>query len=398
MEERSLKVLSPNTTFFGKISNTLGKLLIPTKLGINGILISMKRNNVIKYYEIYKKAETSNDVSKKEQAENRFEEAYTLYLESIDKFIMDSVYKKVKAGTASVFEREALSDYYNIVHLKENEYLEYKYRKQKFLLELDFENFKDSGKEKNIEKYKKLYIEKVDSLYKGILKNYSIKLADGLKLQKNNAMLDVYKNIFETLEEYIKKVLPLKLEYEKDNENYANIINGYEEYEKFSVGKLDEKEFLEKNMILLGLSRYLFTHSLPLVAAEQCYNKLLRDIRNLIVTSKTEEKREDAYKMLIKLIEDYNVKLLSTKVYWEDPKERENYKKFWKEYSKEQDSDKKEILSLKRELSQVDDSTDRNKKLREFYKHKLVEFGVMKNLKNSAITGNKNKYKKLKVA
>ena len=390
MEERSLKVLSPNTTFFGKISNTLGKLLIPTKLGINGILISMKRNNVIKYYEVYKKAETSNDVSKKEQAENRFEEAYTLYLESIDKFIMDSVYKKVKSGTASVFEREALSDYYNIVHLKENEYLEYKYRKQKFLLELDFENFKDSGKEKSIEKYKKLYIEKVDSLYKGIIKNYSIKLADGLKLQKNNSMLDVYKNIFDTLEEYIKKVLPLKLEYEKDNENYANIINGYEEYEKFSVGKLDEKEFLEKNMILLGLSRYLFTHSLPLVAAEQCYNKLLRDIRNLIVNSKTEEKREDAYKMLIKLIEDYNVKLLSTKVYWEDPKERENYKKFWKEYSKEQDSDKKEILSLKRELSQIDNSTEKNKKLREFYKHKLVEFGVMKSFKN--------KYKKLRVA
>ena len=223
-------------------------------------------------------------------------------------------------------------------------------------------------------------------------------MADGIKLQKNGGMLDVYRNIFETLEEYIKKVLPLKLEYEKDNENYANIISGYEEYEKFSVGKLDEKEFLEKNMILLGLSRYLFTHSLPLVAAEQCYNKLLRDIRNLIVTSKTEEKREEAYKMLIKLIEDYNVKLLSTKVYWENPKERDEYKKFWKEYSKEQDSDKKEILSLKRELSQVDSSNDRNKKLREFYKHKLVEFGAMRNLKNSAITGNKNKYKKLKVA
>ena len=36
-----------------------------------------------------------------------------------------------------------------------------------------------------------------------------------------------------------------------------------------------KKEFVEKNMILLGLSRVLFTHSLPLVAAEQCYNKLL---------------------------------------------------------------------------------------------------------------------------
>ena len=397
MEERSLKVLSPNTTFFGKISNTLGKLFIPTKLGINGILISMKRNNVIKYYEIYKKAETSNDVSKKEQAGNRFEEAYTLYLESIDKFIMKNIKKKVKTGTASVFEREALSDYYNIVHLKETEYIEYKYRKQKFLLELDFENFKESGKEKNIEKYTKLYIEKVDSLYKKKKKNYSIKLADGLKASKTN-MTDVYRNIFETLEDYIKKVLPIKLEYEKDNENYANIISEYEEYEKFSVGKLDEKEFLEKNMILLGLSRYLFTHSLPLVAAEQCYNKLLRDIRNLIVNSKTEEKREEAYKMLIKLIEDYNVKLLSTKVYWENPKEREEYKKFWKEYSKEQDSDKKEILSLKRELSQIDNSNDKNKKLREFYKNKLVEFGVMRSFKNNAITGNKNKYKKLKVA
>lgn len=75
MEERSLRVMSPNTTFFGKISNTIGKLLIPTRLGLNGMIISLKRNNVIKYYEAYKKFETSNDVSKKEQAKNRFEES-----------------------------------------------------------------------------------------------------------------------------------------------------------------------------------------------------------------------------------------------------------------------------------------------------------------------------------
>lgn len=353
MEERSLKVLEPNTTFFSKISITISKLLTPTKISINGMLISLKRNNAIKYYEQYKKAEQLNDVSKKEQAQNRYEESYTLYLESIDKFIMDSVYKKVKNGTASVFEKEALSNYYNIVHLKETEYLEYKYRKQKFLLELDFENFKENGKPKNVEKYKLLYIDKMDILYKGILKNYSIKLADGLRAQKND-LVNLYKNIFETLEEYIKKVLPLKLEYEKDNENYNNILNGYEEYEKFSVGKLDEKEFLEKNMILLGLSRVLFTHSLPLVAAEQCYNKLLRDIRNLIVNSKVEDKKEEAYKMLITLIEDYNVKLLSTKVYWDNPDERESYKKFWQAYSKESDSEQREILSLKRELSQIE--------------------------------------------
>ena len=62
---------------------------------------------------------------------------------------------------------------------------------------------------------------------------------------------------------------------EEYNNNYNAILKSYEEYEKFAVGKLDEKDFLEKNMILLGLSRVLFTHSLPLVAAEQCYKKLL---------------------------------------------------------------------------------------------------------------------------
>lgn len=396
MEERSLKTLNPNTTFFGKISNTIGKLLTPTKLGFNGMLISMKRNSVIKYYDIYKKMEGATDNQKKEQAKNRYEESYTLYLESIDKYIMDSVYKKVKMDNASVFEREALSEYYNIVHLKEEEYLEYKYKKQKFLLELDFESFKESGKDKNIEKYKKLYIEKIDGLYKAIIKNYSIKLADGLKVRKGD-MINVYTSIFDTLEEYVKKVVPLKLEYDKDDENYNNILHGYEEYEKFSVGKLDEKEFLEKNMILLGLSRYLFTHSLPLVAAEQCYDKLLRDLRNLILNSKTDEKREEAYKMLIKLIEDYNVKLLSTKVYWENQKERESYKEFWDKYSKESDSEKREILSLRRELSQIEALGERNIALRKFYKKKLVEFGVIRNFKNSAITGNKNRYKKSSV-
>ena len=36
--------------------------------------------------------------------------------------------------------------------------------------------------------------------------------------------------------------------------------------------------------------------------------------------------------MLINLIEDYNIKLLSTKVYWENPKDREEFKTFWSKY------------------------------------------------------------------
>ena len=395
MEERSLKILQPNTTFFSKISSTLSRLLVPTKVGFNGMLITVKRNSAIKCYDNYKKLEGTEDVTKKDQAQKRYEESYTLYLESIDKFIMDSVYKKVKNGSASTFEKDALSNYYNIVHLKENEYLEYKYRKQKFLLELDYEGIKQSKKDKVVEKYTQLYVEKMDILYKGILKNYSVKLADGLKNQATSST-QLYINIFNTLEEYIKNVLPIKLENDKENNNYNTILKSYEEYEKFSVGKLDEKDFLEKNMILLGLSRVLFTHSLPLVAAEQCYNKLLRDVRKLIVISKAETKKEEAYQMLLKLIEDYNVKLLSTKVYWENPEERDKYKKFWSAFSKSTNSEEKEILSLRRELSQIPTIEEKDIALRSFYKKKLVEFGVMRSLKNSSITGNKAKYIKVK--
>ena len=164
--------------------------------------------------------------------------------------------------------------------------------------------------------------------------------------------------------------------------SYDKVLKEYEEYEKFSVGKLDEKEFVEKNMILLGLSRILFTHSLPLVAAEQCYNKLLRDTRNLIIKTGNPEKKEDVYQILLKLIEDYNVKLLSTKVYWEKPEEREVYKKFWSAYSKATTSEAKEVLAVKRELYDIkEEDSEKISYLRSFYKRKLVDLGVMKSVK-----------------
>ena len=43
MEEKSLRITGTNKTFINKITNTLTKILIPTKIGINGMLISIKR-------------------------------------------------------------------------------------------------------------------------------------------------------------------------------------------------------------------------------------------------------------------------------------------------------------------------------------------------------------------
>ena len=235
-----------------------------------------------------------------------------------------------------------------------------------------------TGKDKILSKYTPIYLSKMDVIYKGILKNYSVKLTDGLKATRLN-QVDIYKNIFSILEDYIKNILPIKIKVNGE-EKYKKILDDYEEYEKYAVGKLDEREFLEKNMILLGLSRTLFTHSLPLVAAEQCYNKLLRDTRNLIVRSSNLDKKEAAYQMLLKLIEDYNVKLLSTKVYWNNIEERESYKKFWDAYSKTTSQEKKEILSLKRELSDTALEYEKYNKVRNFYKNKLCELGAMKRI------------------
>lgn len=392
MAERGLRVLEQDKTFFGKITNTITKLLIPTRVGINGMLIHAKRNNMLKAFENYTNEENHDETNKQEILSKKYEDMFALYLESIDKYIMDSIYKKVKNDTATPFEKNALSKYYMVVHLKETQYMEYKYRKQKYLLELDYESIQTQNKEKLLKRYEAFYVNKMESLYKGILKNYSIQLAD--QVVSSERKNEIYENIFQTLEEYIVEVLPLKMKTSKKDE-YKNIMDEYDKFTTFLAGKLDEKDIIEKKLLLLGISRTLFTHSLPLIVAEQCYIRLLKDTRNLIVNEQAENKKNDDYEMLIKLIEDYNVRLLSTKIYWDKPAKREEYKKFWEEYkeiSKLKDTNEeeylkqKEILFVKNDLKAVSTNASKYEKIIIFYKQKLVKLGTMKNLRNSCKT------------
>ena len=392
MAERGLRVLEQDKTFFGKITNTITKMLIPTKVGINGMLIHAKRNNMLKAFENYTNEENHDETNKQEVLSKKYEDMFALYLESIDKYIMDSIYKKVKNDTATPFEKNALSKYYMVVHLKEKQYMEYKYRKQKYLLELDYESVQTQNKEKLLKRYEAFYVNKMETLYKGILKNYSIQLADQVATTERKN--EIYENIFQTLEEYIVEILPLKMKTDK-KDTYKDIMEEYDKFSTFLVGKLDEKDIIEKKVLLLGISRTLFTHSLPLIVAEQCYIRLLKDTRNLIVNEQIENKRNANYEMLIKLIEDYNVRLLSTKIYWDKPTKREEYKKFWEQYkeiSKLKDTNseeylkQKEILFIKNDLKAVSTNFIKYEKIIKFYKQKLVEMGEMNNLKNSCKT------------
>ena len=384
MEERRLRIYNSDKTFFSKITSTISKLLIPTKIGLNSMIISLKRNNVLKAYENLSNTE---EQSKKDILTKKLDDSYALYLESIDKYIMDSIYKKVRNDTASEFEKEALSQYYMITHLKETGYTEYKYKKQIYLISLDYQTVLEE-KPKVIERYKKFYTSEAEILYKGLLKHFSIRLADNIS---DGEKQEIYNKIFKTLEEYISNILPIKFEIEK-NDTYKEILKEFDNFDRFTVGKLDQNDVIEKNMILLGLSRKLFTHSLPLVVAEQCYIKLIKDARSLIVDTKVARKQEKAYALLINIMEEYNVKLLSTKIYWEKPAQREEYKKFWNEYKqieKIKDSNydeyikQKEILFVKTDLEKVLTNENKYFKIIKFYKNRLVELGVMRNLYNS---------------
>lgn len=398
MEEKSLRVYA-DKKFFTRLTNTITKLLVPTKIGINGMLISIKRNNVLKAYEHYSEIE-NEEPNKKEEIEKKYEDTFSLYLESIDKHIMDNVYKKVKNDTATGFEKEALSKYYMVIQLKDSEYLEYKYKKQIFLIQLDYDTVRELNKEKLTQRYENFYANRMEVLYKKVLKNYSIKLSDNLDQMKKD---EIYNKIFATIEEYITYILPIKMKEEPENPIYKDILEDYKNFERFTVGKLDQNDIIEKNMILLGISRKLFTHSLPLVIAEQCYEKLLVDARTLIMDTKIARRQEKAYGLLINIIDDYNLRLLSTKIYWDKPKDREEYKKFYEEYKKinalkeknyMEYSKNKEILFLRREQKIVYNNVNRYYRIIKFYNKKLVALGAMRTLKNSCIS--EGEYTKIK--
>ena len=385
VEEKSLKITGANKTFFTNLSKTISKFLIPTKVGINGLLISTKRNSLIKSFERF--IEEDYEADEKEIYEKKYEVAYTAYLETLDKYVMDSIYKKVKNNVATDFEKDALSKYYGVIALKENEYVEYKFRKQKYLIELDKENVRISKKDKTIERFNKFFVSKMDWLYKGILKNYSIKIADTMNVYDSSKEW-VYIKIFNTLEEYIKEVLLLKVDLGQD-EQYKTIKEDFEKYEAFAVGKLDQRDQIEKNMLLLNISRKIFTHSLPLAVAEQCYMKLLKDARALVQDTKIAAKREKAYNLLMNLIEDYNIKLLSTKVYWNDMNDRENFKAFWQKFKKVEElksSDyieyikQKEILFIKDDMTKLKNDTYDYSKLIKYYKRRLVDYNAIREI------------------
>ena len=275
-KSKTLKIITTNTNFIGRVATTIRNILVPTKIGINSFLISMKRRAYIKADKILEKVKEVPSKSQREEAERKYNIAYEEYLEAIDKYIMDSIYAKVRTDRATKVEKKALADYYKINTNKSEQYEEYKNKKQLFLLSLDYKVLKASGK-KIDEKYEELYAIKETKIYRNLLKNYSVRLADN-RLISNEKKNGIYMEIFRSLAEYVKEILLLEMKHSKVNK-YGKIQGEIDKYNSY-LGKLDEKDNLERTIILLNLSRTLFTHSLPMPVIEECFRKIIKRYKN----------------------------------------------------------------------------------------------------------------------
>ena len=369
VRENSLRIYDTKRTFFSKIGSTFSKIFEPTREGINNLIINSKRNNVLKGF----KACQNVKEQKKVIADRNFEMYYSLYMDAIDDLIINTIYKKVRNNVASEFEKEAMGRYYNIIHLKEDDDIEFKLRKQQYLLSLDFDIVKNTKKQKVYDEYLNFYISQQDILYKKLLKQYSMKMTEKVDI---NRKIELYDKVFEVLDEYVRNIVSLKKMTDED------IVKLYSMYVTYEVGKLDQIDTLDKRMILIAMSRKLFTHSLPLVIAEKMYVRTLKDSR----------KRENAYQLLLKAMEQYVDRLLSVKMYWNSDSDRNFFVEFGlkrKEIDSLRNTDhnlydlKRQILFIKADMKFLKKYGDKYYRIIKFYKSKLFELGNLKCLKNS---------------
>ena len=372
-KSKTLKIITTNSNFIGRVATTIRNILVPTKIGMNSFLISMKRRGYIKADKLLEKIKSVPSKTQREEAERRYNTAYEEYLEAVDKYIMDSIYAKVRTDRANKIEKKALADYYKINTNKSEQYEEYKCKKQLFLLALDYKLLKVSGK-KIDEKYEEIFALKSTKIYRNLLKNYSVRLADNrlVSIEKKNS---IYMEIFRCLAEYVKEILPLEMKHSKVNK-YGKIQDEIDKYNSY-LGKLDEKDNLERTIILLNLSRTLFTHSLPMPIIEECFGKLLRDTRILLMKAEVKAKKEKIFSMIKTIIVELHQSVLESKIYWENKEEKKIQMDFWKKYQEAETEKDKDIQIIIKELKELKkDKKIRERALRKYYYNSLRELGI----------------------
>ena len=385
MAELQLKVVkNADKGVLGKAINNFNKVLYSSGGSFFNIFMNSKRNSLLRAYSNSEDIKSLKSESKQKSVSEKYEKAYDNYLGALEKYITETVYTRVKKKVSNISENQLLSEYYEINSLKGTDYCEYRYRIQLMLLHMDWETIISSKSDSFITKYKKFYIGVVSQLYKAIMRHYAIQITN-----KPDEKEKVFAKIYDLTEEYIQNFLP----YLEQNEENKLIIEAYKNY----VEKIDSfarKDFndIKRELHLLELARKLFVYSLPTLAAEECYMSILEKARIIISNTYISADKFETYQLLLDTIESYNYNVLSQKVQWDNDEEREEYKKFWAQFSEYKKLERidfeeykrlREVLFITKEIKEVKKMKKDYGQLLAYYRERMKQQKGLRCFKNS---------------
>ena len=385
MAELQLKVVkNSDNGVFGKAINNFNKVLYSSGGGFFNIYMNSKRNSLLKAYANFEDIKKAENENRQKNINEKYEKAYEGYLNTLEKYITETIYSKVKKKVSNIKENNLLSEYYEVNALKGIEYTEYRYRIQLMLLYMDWETIIATKSDSFISKYKKFYVTNVSSLYKSIMRHYAVQITNA-----GDDKEKIFSKIYNLAEEYIQNFLP----YTEQNESNKLIKDAYKLY----VEKIDNfarKDFndIKRELHLLELARRIFVYSLPTLAAEECYLNILEKARIIISNTYISADKFETYQLLLDTIESYNYNVLSQKVVWDNDDEKKKYQEFWNqflEYKKLEriDFDEykrlREVLFITREIKELKKSGKDYGSLFSYYRERMKQQRGLRYFKNS---------------
>ena len=305
--------------FFGKAISNIGRAVYSSGSSLYTLLISTKRNSVLKHFNNFNSAMTIVDENKRNSVIAKYEKTYENYLNTLEKYITETIYTKMQKKVSNLEEDKIMASYYEINALKGIDHVEYKNRLQMLLLNMEWASISATKTGKFLEKYKEFYLYNMEELYRASMRHAAVLLANVKEGDQ-----DKYDVVYTLIENYIKNILPLLPESKQNTQ----VIEDYKKY-VLSLDSYIKKEYndLRRKISLLGFGRILFVYSLPTIAAEQCYLNIISSARTLLSNYFIEADKYEAYQVLLDSFEEYNDNVLAKKIYWNTPTEEEEYKK-----------------------------------------------------------------------
>lgn len=387
MAEVQLKLVKrTDDGVFGKAINNLNKMLYSPSGSFFNIAINSKRNSVVKNFILSESYEKMTSEKKRNNLMSKYEKVYEAYLEMLERYVTETIYNKAKKKVTSLKENKLLSSYYEVISLKSTDFVEYKYRRQTLLLEMDWDIILATKQNAFVEKYKKFYLSVVSQLYKSLMRHYAVNLTDATKDKQQT-----YSHIYNLIEDYVKKVLP----YEEETETNKRIMEIYKN-QIITIDTYNKKSYSEikRSVLLLEISKFIFAYSLPMVALDQCYQELIEASRVAVMNTFLDADKFEVYQLLLDLLESYNVNVLSKKIYWDTDLEKEEYVKFfnkYQEFKKLERIDYAEYIRLREVHFIMDDlakikGDKKFEELRKYYRERMIQQKGFRKLKNSHST------------